>query len=576
MKKVKILHFFGDIYIKNKVKCTCCLVIMLLITGFSIVLPKILQYIIDGATNNQEFHKLLLLSGGYIGVSLVNVFLIIQKEILVVNIKKSTLIRFKVLLLNKISQLSGKELTKYRTGELFNLVENDTELLEACGIDIIFDTLSNVFTAAMSVSILIYMQWDMLIIVLILQMAIIWSQLEFTHILTVKTKKIRQGQGNIYNVIQEFLANAMLVITNKAKNCFFSKLVKCERKFLKECAKLDIIYVAFNELGVLFSAIITVFMYTYGGYKIIHNKMTIGELIAFVQYTGLFLNPCISVLKSNTSVQKLKVSIGRIYEFLEQPVYIKQNNKGIGIEKPIKNIRFNKVTFSYGEKNILEEVDFELNCGNVYAFVGKTGCGKSTLINLLFRWWDVRNGEVLVNDINIKEYNLLSLRKNFSIATQNAYILDDTVERNITLGKTNNLKLYKDICEKTGVTEIIKKMKKGDQTIVGENGNILSGGQKQRIILARTLLQSKSVIILDEVTSALDNITQNSIVKNVKSLYKDKIVVIITHRLDTIRDVDTIFVMDKGRICEKGNHDQLMGQKGYYFSLVSDKNREEI
>lgn len=204
---------------------------------------------------------------------------------------------------------------------------------------------------------------------------------------------------------------------------------------------MDIQYAVFDQIGSLFSSIIRVFIYTYGGMKIIKSQMTMGELIAFIEYTTLFINPCIRILKSNASIQKLKVSINRIYDFLEMKNSIAQNNYGIKIRNRINEIVFDNVSFSYDKKMVIENLSFKLERGKTYAFVGETGCGKSTIVNLLFRLWDTKSGNIMIDGENIKEYNLFSLRKQLSIATQNVYIKDDSIENNILMGRKKRIVL---------------------------------------------------------------------------------------------------------------------------------------
>lgn len=424
--------------------------------------------------------------------------------------------------------------------------------------------------AILAIYILLKMQIGMFFVVFFLQLIVIWSQLKFTNILVEKTKKIRLKQDGIYASMQQYLGNIIVVILNKAKLLFFSEFVKKERSYQKECAELDIQYAVFDQIGSLFSSIIRVFIYTYGGMKIIKSQMTMGELIAFIEYTTLFINPCIRILKSNASIQKLKVSINRIYDFLEMKNSIAQNNYGIKIRNRINEIVFDNVSFSYDKKMVIENLSFKLERGKTYAFVGETGCGKSTIVNLLFRLWDTKSGNIMIDGENIKEYNLFSLRKQLSIATQNVYIKDDSIENNILMGRKKEDCAYDEICKLVGMESILSKFPKEKDVSVGENGNKLSGGQKQRIAMARALVHADNVLILDEATSALDNITQNEIMKNIKPLYQDKIVIIITHRLDTISDVDKIFVMSEGRICEEGQHNELMKKGEKYYALVQN------
>lgn len=230
------------------------------------------------------------------------------------------------------------------------------------------------------------------------------------------------------------------------------------------------------------------------------------------------------------------------------------------------------VNFSYSNNKILKNINYKFKPGKVYALVGATGCGKSTIINLLYRLWDVESGEITINDKNIKEYNLYSLRKNIAIVSQNTFLFDDTIENNLTLNN-NRIKKedYIETCKRIGIDEFISKLPDGYQTQVGENGVKLSGGQRQRIAIARMILQSKDILIFDEATSALDNITQEYILDNLRQYYENRIVIMIAHRLSTIRKADEIVVLNQGKIVEIGNHESLMQKKQYYYQLVEER-----
>lgn len=570
MKNKNISNFFKTLLKQNKCLCGICLLLMLLSTLLSIILPKILQYIIDDLVIKKELELLLRISVAYIGICIVNMAISIGKERLIVGLKKKVVVKYKLAILRKVCTFSGKEISDAKTGEILNLLEGDTSLLEDCGIDIIFDTIGNFLKAMLAFGILLSLQADMFIFVLILECIIIWSQLKFTKIITNQIGELREKSGKIYSLEQEFLTNIFLMILYKAKQYFFKGYCENEKLFFKKAAYVDILYCLNIEIGTLLSGIIMIFIYAYGGYKITIGKMTIGALIAFSQYIGMFISPCLSLFKSNAAIQKLKVAIDRIYKFLDSQIEIKQINSGLRLTSPVKEISFRDVSFKYEKKEVIEHLNFSLERGNVYAFVGESGCGKSTIVNLLYRFWDVVEGEILIDGINIKKYNLKSLRKNITVSTQNVYMLDDEVKNNILLGRKISTEEYMEICKDVGIEEIANCLSSGHQTMVGENAIRLSGGQKQRIALARTLINAKDVIIFDEATSALDNITQGRIVENMRNYYRDRIVIIIAHRLSTIRDVDKIFVMHDGTIKDSGTHQELMEEKGYYYQLVTE------
>ena len=306
--------------------------------------------------------------------------------------------------------------------------------------------------------------------------------------------------------------------------------------------------------------------------EIIKGNLQVGELIEFQQYTAMFIGPCMGLLKINESIQRLCVSLDRIYSFLKFDNRIVQDNKAFRFPDYVSEISLTHVNFGYGNDKVLKNINYTFRPGKVYAIVGTTGCGKSTIINLLYRLWDVDSGEITVNGKNVKEYNLCSLRKSIAVVSQNTFLFDDTIENNLTL---NNSKIkqkdYVAVCKQIGIDEFISKLPKGYQTQVGENGVKLSGGQRQRIAIVRMILQSKDILIFDEATSALDNITQEYILDNLRQYYKNKIVIMIAHRLSTIKKADEILVLNNGEIVEVGDHELLMKKKQYYYQLVEER-----
>ena len=220
--------------------------------------------------------------------------------------------------------------------------------------------------------------------------------------------------------------------------------------------------------------------------------------------------------------------------------------------------------------------DVELQKSNIL-MLGPTGSGKTTIINLITRFYDVNSGEILIDGESIKKYNLKSFRKNISIISQDLLLLDDSIFNNLTLGRNKiSLQKVEDVCNNVGLLEYINGLEDGFNTNIGENGTKLSGGQKQRIAIARAILNDTKVIIFDEATSSLDNISQKVILQNIKPFLKNKVVIIVAHRLSTIKDADNIYIMNNGEVIEEGSHDELLLNKGAYFSMLNTKYIEEI
>lgn len=348
-----------------------------------------------------------------------------------------------------------------------------------------------------------------------------------------------------------------------------------QKNFVSKCIKLDMIMAGNVSLSKILNSLIVISIYGYGGYKIINGEITFGELVAFQQYTGMLIGPCMNIIKSNAIVQQSLVSINRIFDLLNEEVNMKQENTGEIFQSGItKKIRMDMidVSFSYDKEDVLHNINMSLESGNIYGIVGGSGSGKSTLIKLIYRLWDIESGSIRINDVDIRDYNLKNLRKNITIITQEPLLLNDTVFNNIILSNKNiNYELVVRICKELDIYDFIVSLPNEFNTIVGENGVKLSGGQKQRISIARAMLSNSSILVLDEATSALDNISQKDLLKSMKKFLNNKIVIIIAHRLSTIKDSDKIFVINNGEIIESGSHKDLVSQNGYYCNLLEDK-----
>lgn len=567
-----VRRFLAESFRQDRWKSIICCITMLLLTLLSVILPIVLQKIIDSAIGKSDMNALFIYGGVYMAIMVAIVILNILQEYNLSYVKTKMTIRYKFLLLKKLSAFSGAFYSGQKSGEILNIVDNDTDMVENYGIDIVFNFVRNIITAVFAFCMLFKLQCTVLFIIIGIQVITIVIQIKFSKILAGKTSEIREQSGKVYNIIEQYISNIMEIVIVKAQRYFLVNYLKNEGEFAKKGIRLDVLYSASSQSATFFSSLITILVYIVGGIKIIKGDLQFGELIAFQQYTAMFTGPCMGALKINESIQRLYVSLDRIYSFLETPGMIIQDNKGVMVSDHVWEIGLRNINFGYSDDNILKNINYSFKPRNVYAVVGSTGCGKSTIISLLYRLWDVDTGEIAVNGINIKEYNLASLRKNIAIVSQNTFLFDDTIENNLTL---NNKKIKKEeyvtVCKQMGIDEFISKLPDGYLTEVGENGVKLSGGQRQRIAIVRMLLQAKDILIFDEATSALDNITQEHILENLKKYYKDKIVIMIAHRLSTIKKADEILVLNDGEIVEVGNHETLMEKRNYYYQLVEER-----
>ena len=308
----------------------------------------------------------------------------------------------------------------------------------------------------------------------------------------------------------------------------------------------------------------------YGGTKVISGATTPGTFFSFITALLMAYQPLKRLANFNVNIQDGLAAAVRIFQLLDQKPEITDspNAKEYVLKKG--EIEFKKVRFSYGSKtsHALNNINLKIRGGKTIALVGKTGAGKSTILNLIPRFYDTINGEIIIDKKNIKDYKINSLRKKIALVSQEVTLFDDTIRSNIAYGNPNctEKQLY-EAAKKADAHEFITAFKNGYKSLVGEQGIQLSGGQRQKIAIARAILKDAPILLLDEATSSLDSGSEKDIQTSLKKLMKNKTTLVIAHRLSTILDADLIYVIDNGKVIEYGNHKALMKNKGLYSKL---------
>ena len=308
----------------------------------------------------------------------------------------------------------------------------------------------------------------------------------------------------------------------------------------------------------------------YGGSKVISGATTPGTFFSFITALLMAYQPLKRLANFNVNIQDGLAAADRIFKLLDQKPEITDSVNAKKYFHKKGEIEFKKVKFSYGSKSshALNTINLKIPGGKTVALVGKTGAGKSTILNLIPRFYDINNGEIIIDKKNIKNYKIQSLRKKIALVSQEVTLFDDTIRSNIAYGNPNcTEKQLLDAAKKADAHEFITSFNNGYESLVGEQGIQLSGGQRQKIAIARAILKDAPILLLDEATSSLDTNSEKDIQKSLRKLMKNKTTLVIAHRLSTILDADLIYVIDNGIVLEKGNHKTLMKNKGLYSKL---------
>ena len=306
-----------------------------------------------------------------------------------------------------------------------------------------------------------------------------------------------------------------------------------------------------------------------GAFVAVRGGISIGDLSCFLSYAKQYTKPFNEISGVVTELQNAIACAGRIFELLEEPVQLPEKEEAVELQKADGYVSFEEVSFSYlPEQKLIRGLNLKVYPGQKIAIVGPTGCGKTTLINLLMRFYDVTGGSIKVDGVDIRDYTRKSLRLNFGMVLQDTWLKEGTLWENISMGNKNATR--EEIIEAAKAAHahsFIKRLPEGYDTWLGEDGGSLSQGQKQLICIARIMLLLPPMLILDEATSSIDTRTEMKIQEAFSRLMEGRVSFIVAHRLSTIRDADQILVMKEGNIIEQGNHEQLLAQKGFYYQL---------
>jgi ATP-binding cassette subfamily B protein len=322
------------------------------------------------------------------------------------------------------------------------------------------------------------------------------------------------------------------------------------------------------------STITTCIVFFVGGYELLYtNSLSTGTLVAFVGYVWLFWTPILSICNYYNELVNTAAYLERVFEVLDTPVLVKDRENAVEMGDVKGDVEFKNVSFEYDESSkILKDMSFKVKAGETIAIVGPTGAGKTTIINLLSRFYDIQDGEILIDGENITNFTLSSLRRNVGVMLQDTFIFSGSVYDNIRYGKLDATKeeiraAAKAVC----ADEFIEELEDGYNTQVNERGSRLSTGQRQLISFARVLLSDPKIIILDEATSSIDTRTEKALQEGINKLLKNRTGFVIAHRLSTIRNADRIMYIEDGIIKESGTHDELIERKGLYYKLYTSQ-----
>lgn len=534
----------------------------------SLTLPYVLKIAIDDVLPNKNIR---LLTVGIISIVLIfgiRLIFFYISHYLTYYTSQKILFDIRRKLFQHLQKLSVRFYQTHRTGKLISNVITDVGVIQQLISSTLINLAVHCFLIILVMICLFIINWQLALICLVV---IPFHAANFLYF----KKEIRKNSLVRQEKVSEISGNLAEILTGSTVVKSFAKEKTESKHFITDLRKLFDMNLTIVMQGVWSSTFADILVLIgrlialgSGAWFVFEGHMSIGEFVCFYSYLGMLFPSIVQLSSLSQVIAQGSASMTRIGRLLEESVEVEDEKNPITTDSFKGNIEFKNVTFAYYGKAIIKDFSLNIKPGQSIAFVGQSGSGKSTIANLLVRFFDVTGGSIHIDGNDIRKYKMSNLRKNIGIVQQTPFLFSGTIFDNISYAKDgSSLEEVIEAAKKANIHEFIEEQEDKYDTVVGENGVNLSGGQRQRLSIARTLLKNPDILILDEATSALDNHSEKEVQKALEALMKGRTTITIAHRLSTIKNADSIIVLENGRIKQQGNHNELLSKDGPYKEL---------
>ncbi|MFC2147160.1 ABC transporter ATP-binding protein [Bacteroidota bacterium] len=540
------------------------------LSGFAVLTPLIVGEIIDGAVKQGDSEKLLFLILAMAAVLFGQVLSQLSFNYYANWLGESVIRDIRINLFKKMIGFKMKYFDNSSIGLLVTRAVADLQRIGEIFSQGFFVIVSDLLKMIVVAMVMLIINWKLALIVFAVLPVILYATRLFQRAMKKAFIDVRTEVSNLNSFVQERLTGMKIVQLFTREKIESDKFREINEKHMNAWLKTVWYNSFFFPIADIVSSITVGLIVWYGGLQNVTNIQLdeYGTIFAFILLSGMLFQPLRQIADKFNTLQMGMVAANRVFKILDTSSHIED----IGtIEKDhvLGNIKFSNVHFGYLEdEEVLHGISFDVQVGQTVAIVGATGAGKSTIINLLNRFYEINSGEILVDNVNITNYRLASLRRNIAVVLQDVFLFADTIANNISLrDKTISLESIEEAAKQIGVHEFINSLPGGYQYNVKERGTMLSSGQRQLIAFLRAYVSNPSILVLDEATSSVDTYSEQLIQKATEKITDGRTSIIIAHRLATVKKADKILVMDAGKIVESGTHKELLKKGGYYNKL---------
>lgn len=541
---------------------------LLMTTGIAlltIVSPYLSGIIVDDVIGKGNRKLLPVMITCLIGVTILKGILRFSSQVMFEICSQGVLFSMRDAVYRKLLQEDFSFYNKNRTGDLMSRQTGDMDAIRHFIAYVIYAVYENILLLTFALLMIFTVNVKLAFCMLAVLPFTAFATYAQSRRVRPAFRRIRQQFSSLNTFVQENISGNRVVKAFAKEDFEISKFNRENDSYREAELNASKIWMKYVPIFEFLSNILTVVLMLYGGYMVITGEITMGEMVTVNGYLWMLTVPLRMAGWWINDIHRFITSAEKIYATYSQEPDIKEPCKPVCRKHFDGDVEFRNVSYQADDADIITDVSFQVKKGQTVGIIGSTGSGKSTIMNLLCRFYDVSKGEVLVDGVNVKDLDLYDLRDNIGMAMQDVFLFSDTIEGNIAYGRPNcSFEEVKRAAKMADANLFIQNMPDGYDTIVGERGVGLSGGQKQRISLARALLKDPSILILDDTTSAVDMETESYIQNQLKKIEKNCTIFIIAYRISSIKDADLILVMDRGRIVEQGTHEELVAAGGYY------------
>ena len=570
MKDFSKILKYAKPYTKSIVFAFLCLVLSSLIT---LLLPLIVRNMINAVVVQKSTEVLNSLAVDLLIVIALQLVFAVTHNYVLGFIGNRITADFRLELFQHIQRLSLRFFQERRVGEIISRMSNDISVIQKALVTFPVALIRQTITLVGGLAIICYLNWKLTgLIILVLPPLMLFARM-FGKRLRNLSSRVQDKLANAIVVLEE-VVSSIKIVKSYTREDYEQKRFQSsiETAFEVEVQKVKISS-AFGPFVLFLTFLVSALLVWYGGHQVMQGATTPGELAAFFLYAIIIAGPIGTFVRLYTQIQESLGAVGRVYELLDSIPEIKNPEDAVVLDNIEGRIQFEKVSFGYSKTiPVLHEVTFEIKPGERVALVGPSGGGKSTVVQLLHRFFDVDSGSIRVDGTDLRRIDLKSFLEQVALVPQETLLFGGTVRENILYGKLDATQAELDrVAQSAHAYEFIQRLENGYDTVVGEKGAKLSGGERQRIAIARALLKDPKILILDEATSSLDNQSEALIQEALEVLMRGRTTLSVAHRLSTVHNADKIIVIDQGRIVETGTHRELMANENLYHHLYTLK-----